>query len=81
MFEADIGVATTGYAEPYDEMGVTVPFAWWAIVEKGVDGEWVERTGRVARESGDRVGMQEFVAEQAFGALVDYLGGAVETER
>lgn len=81
LLGADIGVATTGYAEPSVEMGVTVPFAWWAIVEKRADGELVERAGRVELASGDRVGMQEFVASQALGALIDYLSGIVKTER
>lgn len=31
LFDSDIGIATTGYAEAYPEAGITEPYAWMAI--------------------------------------------------
>ena len=31
LFGADVGVATTGYAEPSPADGIVEPFAWWAV--------------------------------------------------
>lgn len=31
LFDADVGIATTGYAEPDPEKGITKPFAWIAV--------------------------------------------------
>jgi nicotinamide-nucleotide amidase len=34
LFDSDLGVATTGYAEPSPEAGVPEPFAWWALAHR-----------------------------------------------
>ena len=48
LFEADVGVATTGYAEPSPADGVPVPFAWWAIARRGPRGKVAAvQSGRV----------------------------------
>jgi nicotinamide-nucleotide amidase len=31
LFDSDVGVATTGYAEPSAVDAVAMPFAWWAV--------------------------------------------------
>ena len=33
LFDTTFGVATTGYAEPAPEHGVSFPFAWWAVCD------------------------------------------------
>jgi nicotinamide-nucleotide amidase len=47
LFGADVGVATTGYAEPSAADGVTEPFAWWAVARRGARGKFSVRHGRV----------------------------------
>ena len=34
LFDSDLGVATTGYAEPSEVDGVAEPFAWWALARR-----------------------------------------------
>ena len=34
LFGSDLGMATTGYAEPAPEQGVIEPFAWWALAHR-----------------------------------------------
>lgn len=75
LFEATIGVATTGYAEPYAEAGVSSPYAWWAIVEQLPNGDVIERTGRVVTPYLDRVAVQDLVADEVWMALMDFLRG------
>ena len=75
-FGANLGVATTGYAEPYAEQGVIVPFAWWAIAERQADGSWTETSGRLTCPELNRVGVQLRVTDAAWEALLKYLNGA-----
>lgn len=79
-FGADVGVATTGYAEPARAAGVTVPFAWWAVVRRGGAGargkkgeEFSVRHGRVECPGATRVEVQAIVAEAALAELVAWL--------
>jgi nicotinamide-nucleotide amidase len=69
MFECEMGVATTGYAEPDAAKGVTTPFAWWAVC--GPDG--VERSGRVEGTGLGRTQMQAKVAGAALRGLLAVL--------
>src|SRR5688572_5086437 len=34
LFGSDLGIATTGYAEPSPADGVSDPFAWWAVAHR-----------------------------------------------
>jgi nicotinamide-nucleotide amidase len=73
LFGSDLGVATTGYAEPSPGDGVADPFAWWAVVHR--------RRGRVVRgwsgraecPGATREDAQAFVAEAVLVELVAYL--------
>jgi nicotinamide-nucleotide amidase len=57
MFNSDIGLATTGYAEPWPDGGVEKPFAWIAIDINGkVQSEKIEPT------IVDRITVQRLVA-------------------
>ncbi len=75
MFGAKLAVATTGYAEPDLERGVTEPFAWWALAHRLPRGRWVERSGRIVGAGLTRTQMQEVVAEAVVAELADYLDG------
>jgi nicotinamide-nucleotide amidase len=69
-FSADVGVATTGYAEAAPERGVLAPMAWWAVAIRGARGELTVTTGRVDLPGCGRVEVQARVAEAALAALV-----------
>lgn len=74
LFGSDIGIATTGYAEPDPARGVPEPMAWWAVVRRGprgrILGEW---TGRVECPGATRTDAQAFVAEAVLAALAEVL--------
>lgn len=75
LFGADVGVATTGYAEPSVERGVAVPFAWWALARRGKGGDYAVESGRAEFPGLSRVDVQERVAQLAFDALAGSLRG------
>jgi nicotinamide-nucleotide amidase len=73
LFGSDLGVATTGYAEPSAAEGVTAPLAWWALAHR-VRGRFVAlRSGRVECPGAKRVAAQTIVAEAVMAELVAYL--------
>jgi nicotinamide-nucleotide amidase len=73
LFGSDLGVATTGYAEPSPANDVAVPFAWWALAHRR-QGHWVAvRSGRVECPGAKRMETQMIVAEAVFAELVAYL--------
>jgi nicotinamide-nucleotide amidase len=73
LFGSDIGAATTGYAEPSPENGVTDPFAWWAIAFRGARGKFTLRHGRIECPGCSRVEAQEIVADAVLAELTDWL--------
>ena len=73
LFGADVGVATTGYAEPSPADGVAVPMAWWAVARRGVRGKFSMRLGRVECPGASRVEAQTILAEAALAELVAWL--------
>jgi len=73
LFRADLGVATTGYAEPSADDGVVTPFAWWAVTLRRAPGKFVQRHGRVECPGASRVEAQAIVADAALAELVDFL--------
>jgi nicotinamide-nucleotide amidase len=77
LFRADLGIGTTGYAEPSADRAVADPFAWWAIAWRKGDGSSAMRSGRVDCPGASRVAAQERVADAALSALVAWL----KTER
>jgi nicotinamide-nucleotide amidase len=75
LFGADVGVATTGYAEASPTDGVTVPMAWWAVarrVSRKKNEFWLRR-GRVECPGAQRTEVQAIVAEAALAELVAWL--------
>jgi nicotinamide-nucleotide amidase len=73
LFGADVGVATTGYAEPSAVDGVLVPFAWWAVTRRGEGGRFVFRHGRIECPGASRIETQAMVAEAAIAELTAFL--------
>lgn len=62
LFGSDVGVATTGYAEPSPPNGAFAPYACWAIALRGPDNRSTLRSGRVVCAGMTRVGVQQSVA-------------------
>ena len=75
LFGSDLGVATTGYAEPYPDRKVEVPFAWWGLARRLPSGEFALSSGRVECPGLARVEVQEKVASAALAALCALLRG------
>ena len=81
LFGSELGLATTGYAEPFDAAqggaapagGIVQPFAWWALVHELGGGKRSVRSGRVDCPGATRTQVQEKVAEVVVAELVDYL--------
>lgn len=65
LFNAQIGVATTGYAEPSAEWKVATPFAWVAVVVARDGGE----EPRTLRVDGAGLGREAMQARAATAAL------------
>lgn len=76
LFGAEVGVATTGYAEAAPAEGVGVPLAWWAVAWRvpGKRKEFWLRRGRVECPGANRVEVQTIVADTVLAELVAWLG-------
>jgi len=75
LFGSDIGVATTGYAEPSEKWAVDEPFGWWALARRIPSGSFDILRGRVDCAGLSRVDAQERVAAAALDALVGWVRG------
>lgn len=73
LFRSDLGVATTGYAEPSENEGIIDPFAWWALVHRRRGRTLAVRSGRVECPGATRVDTQLMIADAVLAELVDYL--------
>jgi len=81
LFGSELGLATTGYAEPFDAAqgevspaaGKIQPFAFWALAHELGGGRRTVRSGRVDCPGATRVQAQEKVAETVVVELVKYL--------
>ncbi|MFI5336429.1 MAG: CinA family protein [Opitutales bacterium] len=73
LFDADLAVATTGYAEPAPAEGIRVPMAWWALCHRRPRGRLAVVSGHVEIPHAGRVEVQERVAEVVLRELADYL--------
>ncbi len=71
LFGSDVGVATTGYAEPSAK--ARVPYAWWALARRGPGGRYEIRRGRVNCPGLKRTAAQERVAREVLAALAAWL--------
>lgn len=73
LFGADLGVATTGYAEPALARGVAHPQAWLAVAAGGPAGPRVLGQRRVEFPGRTRQEAQQAVAEAALALLLEFL--------
>ena len=73
LFNADIAVATTGYAEPAPKLKVKVPHAYWAICHRHKGGAVEILSGFLEVAGADRLAVQASVADAVLGELVKYL--------
>ncbi len=73
LFGSRVGVATTGYAEPWPAEGISEPFAFWAVAYRDLNHAWTIRTGRVELSGLDRIGAQQSAANAATSALITLL--------
>lgn len=73
QFDADIGLATTGWAEPAPEFGVETPFAWWALVHHRSTREIFVESARISVPNLGRVDVQRLVADTVILRLREYL--------
>ena len=70
---SDLGLATTGYAEPSAAAGVADPFAWWALAHVRRGRTVALLAGRSECPGAGRVEAQSLVAVAALAELTDYL--------
>jgi nicotinamide-nucleotide amidase len=73
LFGADLGAATTGYAEASAQWRVAEPFAWWGLARRRPAGSFDTLSGRVDCGGLSRVEVQERVAGAALDALVGWI--------
>ena len=67
-FDSQIGIGTTGYAEPYEDEGVVAPFAYFAV---DLEGRVV--SDRVDAGDRSRVEVQHYVTQVVLRQLVAML--------
>jgi nicotinamide-nucleotide amidase len=73
LFESDIGLGTTGYAEASPTDGIENPLAFWAIASKFGGKMSVVRQGVLKKDGIGRVQMQIAVAALVIEELMSYL--------
>jgi nicotinamide-nucleotide amidase len=74
LFGADVGLATTGYAEPSPPDGVVHPFSWWAIAFRpAARPTFLLRHGRIDCPDASRTAAQAMVADTVLKELTVFL--------
>jgi nicotinamide-nucleotide amidase len=73
LFGSDVGVATTGYAEPSPAERVATPFAWWALAHRRRGRFVMVRSGRVECVDASRTESQAIVADAVLAELATFL--------
>ncbi len=73
LFQCDLALATTGYAEPSVEWNVPQPFAWWALAHRRGPEDFFIQSACIDCPNLDRVAVQDSVAEAALTGLLKYL--------
>jgi len=72
LFGVELGIATTGYAEP--PARGALPFAFWSLCHNDGTCLKIVRRGKVIAQRGmSRSAVQKLIAEKAFEALQGYL--------
>ena len=78
LFGSDLGVATTGYAEPARAQGIKAPMAWWAICQQLKNGKLRLHSGTVETPGANRLEAQTRIATDVLGLLVAFLASTRE---
>ncbi len=73
LFDSDLGIGTTGYAEPSPEHKIWQPVAYFAICRYNRGRIENILTERVAGDDLNRIEMQEYVCSSVINALLTYL--------
>lgn len=73
MFGSDLGVSTTGYAEPSPADGIAEPFAHWGLVHFRDGRPVAVLSGRVECPGAGRVAAQQRIADAVLAELAAYL--------
>ena len=73
LFDSDLAIATTGYAEPDPARGIEAPMAWWAVWHHLGDGRAAVRSGLIEVPGAARTPAQDTVTAAVLGQLVEYL--------
>lgn len=73
LFDARVGLATTGYAEPSPEHRVITPFAWWAIARRLDETRAEVTSGMIECPGAHRTAAQEAISVATVNALIRFL--------
>jgi nicotinamide-nucleotide amidase len=73
LFACDIGLATTGYAEPNKTHHITIPEAYIAISHRHKQEIICVHSAYITGKDLNRIQMQEYVTQCTLQALLDYL--------
>ena len=73
LFGSDLGVATTGYAEPSRAKGIKSPLAWWAICQRLPNGKLALESGTVETPGANRTEAQARIATDVLGLLIAHV--------
>lgn len=73
LFDADLALSTTGYAEAYAEQNVIVPHGFYALAHRQNGETRIVREERLESPGASRIDAQEFILNAAMAALLDYL--------
>lgn len=78
LFDSDLGLATTGYAEPAPGHGVSESFAWWALAHRAPGGRefLAVKSGCIECPGTTRIETQIKVADAVLQQLLEYLAQA-----
>lgn len=73
LFDSDLALATTGYAEPSVEWNTPHPFAWFALAHRRGPEDFFIQTACIDCPDLDRIAVQERVTDAALSSLIKYL--------
>jgi len=73
LFNSDLALATTGYAEPSLEWNVPHPFAWYALAHRRSPDVFFIQTFQIDCPTLARTAVQDRVADAALSALIKHL--------
>jgi nicotinamide-nucleotide amidase len=73
LFDADIGLATTGYAEASTQYAIEQPFAYYAICHRSAGNILFIEGAQITAQGLSRIAAQQLISAVVLQAVVDYL--------